>query len=56
MASLVVLDAGNPIEALRLRADRRAVIAKGKVVARRDTVPTVLSLPGRPESVDRRVR
>ncbi len=56
VASLVVLDAGNPIEALRLRADRRAVIAKGKVVAQRATVPTALSLPGRPASVDRRVR
>src|SRR3954453_6726855 len=34
-ASLVILDAGNPIEALRLRAERICVIARGKVVAER---------------------
>jgi cytosine deaminase len=34
-ASLVVLDAGSPTEALRLRPDRLAVVAKGKIVAER---------------------
>ncbi len=53
-ASLVVLDAGNPIEALRLRPDRLAVIAKGKVIAKRARSDARLSLPGRPASVHRR--
>ena len=46
-ASLVVLDAGNPVEAIRLRAERLCVIARGKVVATRRG-RTRLSLPGRP--------
>jgi len=53
-ASLVVLDAGNPIEAIRLRAERLCVIAGGKVVAERPRRETALSLPGRPSSVHRR--
>ncbi|BCG84060.1 cytosine deaminase [Mesorhizobium sp. 113-3-9] len=53
-ASLVVLDAGNPIEALRLRAERICVIARGKVVAERTRQDTRLSLPGRPSAVNRR--
>jgi cytosine deaminase len=53
-ASLVVLDAGNPVEAIRLRADRILVVANGKVVARRPKAATQLSLEGRPQSVDRR--
>jgi cytosine/creatinine deaminase len=53
-ASLVVLDAGNPIEALRLRAERLCVIAKGKVVAERKKQDARLSLAGRPGSVNRR--
>lgn len=53
-ASLVVLEAGDPVEALRLRAGRRCVISKGHVVAERPAAPVRLSLPGRPETVDRR--
>ncbi|MBN9272450.1 MAG: amidohydrolase family protein [Mesorhizobium sp.] len=53
-ASLVVLDAGNPIEALRLRAERICVIARGKVVAERTRQDTRLSIAGRPASVNRR--
>jgi cytosine deaminase len=53
-ASLVVLDAADPIEALRLRANRLCVIAKGKVIARGPRSDTALSLPGRPDSVVRR--
>lgn len=53
-ASLVVLDAGTPIEALRLRAERICVIARGKVVAERTRQDTRLSLPGRPALVNRR--
>jgi cytosine deaminase len=53
-ASLVVLDAGNAIEAVRLRPDRLCVIARGKVVARREKRDTKLSIAGRPGSVNRR--
>ena len=55
-ASLVVLDAGNPTEALRLRAERLCVVARGKVVAERPRRDTSLSLPGRPAGVNRRHR
>lgn len=54
MASLVVLDAGSPTEALRLRPDRLAVISKGKVVAERPRNDSRLDLPGRPSTVRRR--
>jgi cytosine deaminase len=55
-ASLVVLDAGDPIEAIRLRPERLCVIAKGRIVAERQRQDTKLSLPGRPERVNRRHR
>jgi cytosine/creatinine deaminase len=55
-ASLVILDASNPIEALRLRAERLCVIARGKVVAERTKQDTRLSIPGRPALVNRRHR
>ena len=54
VASLVVLDAGNPTEALRLRAERLAVVSKGKVISRRHRNDARLALPGRPETVRRR--
>ncbi|TPK88358.1 MULTISPECIES: amidohydrolase family protein [unclassified Mesorhizobium] len=53
-ASLVILDAGNPIEALRLRGERICVIARGKVVAERTRQDTRLSIEGRPAAVNRR--
>lgn len=53
-ASLVVLDAGNPVEALRLRPDRLCVISKGRIVARRARNDARLDLPGRPDTVRRR--
>ena len=53
-ASLVVLDAGDPVEAIRLRAIRLAVVAAGKVVATRPRQHAVLELPGRPAAVSRR--
>ncbi|MGB3280484.1 MAG: amidohydrolase family protein [Pseudorhodobacter sp.] len=53
-ASLVVLDAGGKIEALRLRPDRLAVVSKGKVVAQKHRNDTRLDLAGRPETVRRR--
>jgi cytosine deaminase len=54
VASLVVLEAGDPVEAVRLRAGRRCVISKGRVVAERAPVPVRLALPGRPAEVERR--
>jgi cytosine deaminase len=54
-ASLVVLDAGNPTEALRLRPARLCVISKGKVVSRQPREDAALDLPGRPASVRRRI-
>ena len=53
-ASLVVLDAGNPIEALRLRPDRLCVIAKGKVISRQSRNDARLDLPGRAGTIRRR--
>ncbi|MGB3179264.1 MAG: amidohydrolase family protein [Albidovulum sp.] len=53
-ASLVILDAGNPVEALRLRAERLTVIAKGNIISRRARNDARLSLPHRPGSVRRR--
>ncbi|MQQ10711.1 amidohydrolase family protein [Epibacterium sp. SM1979] len=54
-ASLVVLDAGSPTEALRLRAPRLAVISKGRIVARGARGDAQLDLPGRPDVVARRM-
>ena len=53
-ASLVVLDASDPIEAIRLRAGRRTVIAKGKLIAEGPSRDYTLHLPGRPGTVSRR--
>ncbi len=53
-ADLVVLDAGHPTEALRLRAERLCVVAKGKVISRRARNPAKLAIPGRPSHVERR--
>ncbi|MFX0540450.1 amidohydrolase family protein [Roseovarius sp. S4756] len=55
-ASLVILDAATPTEALRLRAARLCVIAKGRVISRSPRMDAALSLPGRPGSVRRRHR
>jgi cytosine deaminase len=50
----VVLDAGDPVEALRLRPDRLCVISKGKVISQQARNDARLSVPGRPGSVRRR--
>lgn len=54
MASLVVLDAGHPVEALRLRAARLAVISKGRLVAESPRGNARLALFGRPNMISRR--
>jgi cytosine deaminase len=51
-ADCVLLDAGDPIEAIRLRATRLVVIRRGKVVARTPAAHAKLSLDGRPAEID----
>jgi len=46
-ADLVVLQAGDPAEAIRLRATRLYVLRRGQVIARTPKVEAVLDLPGR---------
>ena len=56
LASLVVLEASDPVEALRLRATRRLVVSRGRVVAERQANPMRLTLPDRPQTCDRRFK
>lgn len=51
-ADLVMLQARDPIEGLRLKPPRLLVLRRGKVVARRDPLIARLDLPGRPASLD----
>ena len=53
-ASLVIFDAGNPTEALRLRPDRLFVIANGEVIVQRQRNDAQLRIEGRPQTVRRR--
>lgn len=53
-ASLVILDAGDRIEALRLRATRLCVIANGRVISETPRSDARLILRGRPNTVRRR--
>ncbi|MEP5730418.1 MAG: amidohydrolase family protein [Sulfitobacter sp.] len=53
-ASLVVLDASSPIEALRLRAARLFVIANGRVISQTPRPEAMLDLPKRPKASHRR--
>ena len=53
-ASLVILDAGDPVEALRLRANRLYVVANGRVISKIPRADASLTLEGRPTSVRRR--
>jgi cytosine/creatinine deaminase len=51
-ADMVILQARDPIEAIRLGANRLFVIRRGKVVARNAERVSVLSLEGRPATVN----
>jgi cytosine deaminase len=51
-ADFVLLQAYSPAEAIRLRATRLAVVRRGEVISRTPPATAVLSLPGRPGSVD----
>ncbi|MEC5162708.1 MULTISPECIES: amidohydrolase family protein [unclassified Janthinobacterium] len=55
-ADLVILDAGDTVEALRLRAARRLVMRRGRVVSEAPRAGARLNLPGRPVGVDFRLR
>jgi cytosine deaminase len=51
-ADMILLQAADPIEAIRLKATRLAVIKSGKLIARTAPRQTELHLPGRPPRVD----
>ncbi len=51
-ADLVILQARDPVEALRLKANRLTVIRRGKVIARSAPRIAELHLAGRPATVD----
>lgn len=51
-ADLVILDASDPIEAIRLRPDRLLVISRGRIIARKERTKSQLTLPGQEKSVD----
>jgi cytosine deaminase len=54
-ADLVLLDAGGPVEAIRLRAARRLVLRRGRVLSEAPRACASLHLPGRPDSVNFRL-
>ncbi len=51
-ADMVLLQARDPIEAIRLKSTRLAVVKSGSVIARSAPRRSELSISGRPESVD----
>ena len=51
-ADFVLLQARDPVEAIRLRATRLQVFRAGKLVAQTPAAIAALSLPGRPAQVD----
>jgi cytosine deaminase len=51
-ADFVLLDARDPVEAIRLRAARLAVVRRGRVIARTPQAIAVLDLPGRPATTN----
>jgi len=48
-ADLVILQAADPVEALRLKANRLFVIRRGRIISSSDPVVAKLNLPGRPK-------
>ena len=51
-ADLVLLQAADPVEALRLRATRLWVMRRGRIIAHTPPAVATLDLPGRPSRVD----
>ena len=48
-ADLIILQAVDPVEALRLKANRLFVIRRGSIISRSASVQAELNLPGRPK-------
>ena len=48
-ADLVILQAADPVEALRLKANRLFVIRRGRIISSSSPVEAELNLPGRPK-------
>ena len=48
-ADLVILQAADPVEALRLKANRLFVIRRGRIISSSAPVEAKLNLPGRPK-------
>ncbi len=55
-ADLVILDASDPVEAIRLRATRTHVLRRGKIISQTPVPHANLNLPGRPGKVDFRTK
>jgi len=51
-ADLVILQAADPVEAIRVRATRLAVLRRGKVIAETPAQTARLNVLGRPETAD----
>ena len=51
-ADFVLLQAQDPVEAIRLRATRLQVFKRGKLIAQTPAATARLQLPGRPDSTD----
>ncbi len=51
-ADMVLLQAADPIEAIRMKARRLAVIRRGRVIAETPAGVATLALDGRPATVD----
>ncbi len=51
-ADFVLLQASNPVEAIRLRAARLVVVRRGRIIAETAPVRAALRLSGRPDGVD----
>ena len=51
-ADFVLLQADDPIDAIRLRANRLAVVRRGRVISRTPSRMASLDLPGRPSTLN----
>ena len=51
-ANFVVLQAKDPIDAIRLKANRLAVVRAGKVIAETPETISTLAIEGRPQTVN----
>ena len=54
-ADFVLLEASDPVEAIRLKATRLAVVRRGKIIARTPSSATALELPARPPTTRYRI-